>query len=94
MLKIDDIDKEYIVCTYASYEGLGGLLMQDEHLVFYESQKLKEHEKNYPTLDIELATVVHAFKMWKHYLMGSKFILKIDYHILRYLFEKPNLNFI
>ena len=38
--------------------------MQDNHMICYESRKLKEHEKNYATHDLELA--VHALKMWRH----------------------------
>ena len=38
--------------------------MQDNHMICYESRKLKEHEKNYATHDLELAAIVHALKMW------------------------------
>ena len=47
--------------------------MQDNHVICYESRKLKEHEKNYATHDLELAAIVHALKMWRHYLMGRIF---------------------
>ena len=47
--------------------------MQDNHVVCYESRNLKDHEKNYGTHDLELAAIVHALKMWRHYLMGRKF---------------------
>ena len=40
--------------------------MQDNHVICYESRKLKEHEKNYATYDLELAAIVHALKMWRH----------------------------
>ena len=53
---------------------------------------LKEHEKNYPMHDLELASIIHALKMWRHYLMGRKFLLKIDNMSLKYLFEQPDLN--
>ena len=52
-------------------KGLGGFLMQDNHVICYESRKLKEHEKNYATYDLELATIVHALKM-KALLNGQK----------------------
>jgi hypothetical protein len=44
------------------------------------------------THDLELAAIVHALKMWRHYLLGRKFVLMIDHCGLRYLFDKPNLN--
>lgn len=49
-------------------------------------------QKNCVTSDLELATIVHALKMWKHYLLGRIFEL-ITYHMrLKYLFEHLILN--
>ena len=79
ILKIADPEKDLLVCTDACNQGLGGVLMQDNHVVFYESRKLKEHEKNYATHDLELASIVHALNMWRHYLMGRKFELRRHY---------------
>jgi hypothetical protein len=53
---------------------------------------LKEHEKNYATHGLELETIMHALRKWRHYLMGRRFELKIDHHGLKYLFEQPTLN--
>ena len=63
--------KDYTVCTDASKEGLGGLLSQEGHVVCYESRKLKVHEQNYVVHALELAVVVHALKMWRHYMLGK-----------------------
>jgi hypothetical protein len=46
--------------------------MQEGSVIYYESQKLNEHEVNYVTHDLELAAIVHALKMWRHYLLGKK----------------------
>lgn len=80
------------MCTDACIEGLGGVLIQDNHVICYESKKLKEHEKNYSTRDLELVAIVHALKMWRHYLMGKRFNLKIDHINLKYLFNQSNIN--
>jgi hypothetical protein len=56
---------------YACKEGIGGVLTQNGHVVCYESRKLKEHERNYATHDLELVAIVHALKMWRNYLMGK-----------------------
>ena len=66
--------------------------MQNDYTIFYESRKLKEHEQNYPTHDIELEAIIHALNMWRHYLMGNKFLLKTDNMSLNYLFHKLDLN--
>ena len=57
-----------------------------------ESRKLKIHENNYATYDLELAAVIHALKMWRHHLIGRKFILMTDNKGLKYLLNHPNLN--
>jgi hypothetical protein len=92
ILKIADPDKDYVVCTDACKEGLGGVLSQEGFVVCYESWKLKEHEKNYATHDLELASIVHALRKWRHYLMGKKFELRTDHNGLKYLFDQPTLN--
>ena len=63
VLKVADPEKDFVVCTNACRQGLGGVLMQDNHVVCYESRNLKEHENNYATHDLDLAAIVHALKM-------------------------------
>ena len=92
MLRIANPDGDFVVCMDAIKEGLGGVLLQDDHVICYELQKLKEHEHNYPTHDLELASIIHALKMWRHYLMGRKFLLKTENMNLKYLFDQPDMN--
>jgi hypothetical protein len=92
MLNIADQDNDFLVCTYACKEGLRGVLMQDGCVIFYMSQKLNENEINYVTHDLELATIVHALKMWRHYLLGRTFVLMTDHFGLRHLFDQTKLN--
>ena len=54
--------------------------MQGGCVICYESRKLKEHENNYAPHDLELVSIVHALKMWRHYLMGRRFELRIDHY--------------
>jgi hypothetical protein len=92
VLKIDDPEADFLVCTYVCKEGLRGVLMQGGSVVSYESQKLNEHEVNYVTHDLELVSIVHALKIWRHYLLGRKFVLMKDHCGLQYLFDQPKLN--
>jgi hypothetical protein len=92
MLKIVDPNESFLVCTDTCKEGIGGVLTQNGHVIGYESIKLKEHERNYDTSDLELATIIHALRMWRHYLMGKKFELRTNHIGLKYLFEQPTLN--
>ena len=55
----------------ASRDGLGCVLMQSERVVTYGSRQLKNHEQNYLTHDLQLATNVFSLKIWRHYLYGE-----------------------
>ena len=57
--------------------------MHDGHVISYESRKLKERDQNYATHDSELVAIIHALKMWRHYLMGKKFELGTDHDGLK-----------
>ena len=83
-LQMVDLDGDFVICTDASKEGIGAVLLQNDHAICYESRKLKEHEQNYPTHDFELATIIHALRMWSHYLMGRNFLLKIENMSMKY----------
>jgi hypothetical protein len=73
ILKIVDPHEYFLVCIDDCKERIGGIVTQNEHAICYESIKLKEHEKSYVTHDLELVAIVHALKMWRHYLMSRKF---------------------
>lgn len=92
ILKIADPDKDFVVCTNLCKRGLGGVLMQEGWVVCYESTKLNEQEQNYVTHDLELEAIIHALNMWRHYLLGRKFVLMITHNRLRFLFDQLNLN--
>jgi hypothetical protein len=61
-------------------------------VVAYTPRQLRKHEVNYPTHDLELAAVVHALKIWRHYLMGKRCELYTDHKSLKYIFTQSNLN--
>jgi hypothetical protein len=92
VLNIFDPNESCVICIDACKEGLGGVLTQNGHVISYESKNIKKHESNYATHDLELASIFHALKMWRHYLMGKRFELRIDHSGLKYLFEQPTLN--
>ena len=78
-------DKEYVIFSDALLNGLGCVLMQEGKVVPYASRQLKPHEKNYPTHDLELAAIVFALKIWRHYLYREKCFIYIDKKSLKYL---------
>jgi hypothetical protein len=66
--------------------------MQEGHIIAYASRKLRKHELNYPTHDLELAAVVHALKIWRHYIMGTKCRIYTNHKSLKYIFTQKDLN--
>ena len=83
---------EFVVHTDASRAGLGCVLMQADKVIAYASRQLRPHEQNYPTHDLELAAVIFALKIWRHYLYGEQFKLNTDHKSLKYLFQQKDLN--
>ena len=83
--------KEYIMYSDASRIGLGCVLMQDYKVVAYASKQLKPHEQNYPTHDLELAAVVFALKIWRHYLYGEACRIYTYHKSLKYLLTHRKL---
>jgi hypothetical protein len=65
ILRIADPNENFIVCTDACNEGLGGVLSQNGFVICYESRNLKEHERNYATHYLELEAIVHALRKWR-----------------------------
>lgn len=92
ILKVVGLEKDFIVCTDVCQQGVGGVLMQDDKVVAYKSRKLKENEQRYSTYDLDLIVVIHALKVWLHYLLGKKFMLMTDHSSLTNFFKQPNLN--
>ena len=98
ILIVSDRGQGYIVYCDASSAGLGCVLMQSggggggRGVVAYGSCQLKNHEQNYPTHDLELAAVVFALKILRHYLYGKAFKVYSDHKSLKYIFTQRDLN--
>ncbi|WMV09415.1 hypothetical protein MTR67_002800 [Solanum verrucosum] len=74
-IRLEDVPKTAFRTRYGHYE--------DKNVIAYASRQLKVHERNYPTHDVELAAVVFALKIWRHYLYGVKcedYDVTIQYH--------------
>jgi hypothetical protein len=87
-----DIEKPFDVFCDASGISLGCVLMQEGRVIVYASRQLCKHEVSYPTHDLELATVVHALKIWRHYLLDNLCNIYTDHKSLKYIFTQPELN--
>ena len=83
---------EYVVFSDTSRQGLGCVLMQNGRVIAYSSRQLKKHETNYPTHDLELAAVVFALKIYKHYFYGETSQVFTNHKSLKYLIIQRELN--
>ncbi|KAA0064139.1 ty3-gypsy retrotransposon protein [Cucumis melo var. makuwa] len=92
ILTVLDGSGSFVIYNDASKKGLGCVLMQQGKVVTYVSHQLKSHEQNYPAHDLELAAMVFALKIWRHYLYGEKIQIFTDYKSLKYLFTQKELN--
>jgi hypothetical protein len=92
VLVMPDMEKSFSIYCDASGQGLGCVLMQDGHVVAYASRQLRKYEVNCLTHDLELAAVIYALKIWRHYLMGKSCELYTNHKSLKYIFTQSNLN--
>jgi hypothetical protein len=89
---MSDMEKPFSIYCDASGQGLGCVLMQDGHVVAYASRQLRKPEEKYPTHDLELAAMVHALKIWRHYIISKRCEVYLDHKSLKYIFTQPDLN--
>ena len=82
----------YTVYCDASKDRLGCVLMQPGRVVAYGFRQVENHERKYPTHDIELVAIVFALKIWHHYLYSVQFEVFSDHKSLKYIFTQQDLN--
>ena len=87
-------EKEFILDTDASNEGIGAVLSQlvdgNEKVVAYFSRTLSKPERNYCVTRRELLAMVESIKHFHKYLYGRKFLLRTDHAALRWLLNFKN----
>ncbi|WVZ76597.1 LOW QUALITY PROTEIN: hypothetical protein U9M48_024562 [Paspalum notatum var. saurae] len=90
-----DAEFRWIDAQQAAFDELKKRLTTTPVLTLPDQQKkfiLRKYEVNYPTLDLELAAVVHAPKIWRHYLFGQRCEIYTDHKSLKYIFTQNELN--
>ena len=92
VLTLPQTGTDFAIYCDASRVGLGCVLMQNDRVIAYASRQLKQHEKNYPTHDLEMAAVIFALKLWRHYLYGVKCEIFTDHKSLQHILTQKELN--
>ncbi|MCO5558603.1 hypothetical protein L7F22_012189 [Adiantum nelumboides] len=84
--------EEHIMKMCDAYgSSIGAVLMQDGHVIAYESRILRGPEKHMQIYEKELLAVIHALESWKHYLLGADFFVQTDHQPLRYFLTQAKL---
>ncbi|CAL8175284.1 unnamed protein product [Prunus armeniaca] len=92
VLTLLDHGGNFVIYSDASRQGIGCVLMQHGKVIAYAFTKLKKHELNYLTYNLELAAVVFTLKICWHYLYGEACQIFTDNKSLKYLFTYKELN--
>ena len=81
-----------MIYSDASKQGLGCVLMQNDKVIAYAFRQLKDYESKYPIYDLELAVVLFALKIWRHYLYGVQCEIYTNHNSFKYFFTQKELN--
>jgi len=92
MLALPSGTEGFVVYSDASKRGLGCVLMQHGRVIAYASRQLKSYKVNYPIHNLELAVVVFALRVWRHYLYRSQVQIFTNHKSLKYLMSHKELN--
>jgi hypothetical protein len=92
MLKLSNFDKDFEIHSNASNFAIGRVLVQDGKPVAFESKKLSEMERRWPTHEKEMWAVIHCLKTWGHYIGSKDVVVWTDNVTLKYFATQPKLS--
>ncbi|WP_255573124.1 RNase H-like domain-containing protein [Enterobacter cloacae complex sp. GF14B] len=92
VLTLPDLQKSFEVYCDACGRSLGAVLMQEGHVIAYESRLFSRPEMTAQIYEKELLAVIHALTQWRHYLLGADFIVFTDHQSLRYFLSQKQLS--
>jgi len=92
MLKLPNFDKDFEIHSDASNFAIGGVIVQDGRPMAFESKKLSETERRWPTHEKEMWAVIHCLKIWGHYIGSKDVVVWTDNVTLKYFATQPKLS--
>nr|GEY07583.1 uncharacterized protein [Tanacetum cinerariifolium] len=92
VLKLPDVTMPFELHTDALNFAIGGVLMQNGHPIAFERWKLNETERKYTVQEKEITAVIHCLRIWRHYLLGSRFAIKMDNFSMSYFQTQKKLS--
>lgn len=88
VLALPNFSLPFVVETDVFGQGLRAILMQNQRPISYFSQQLSPHHCLKSVYECELMAIVLAIQKWRPYLLGRKFMVRIDQRSLWYLLEQ------
>ncbi|KAI5408711.1 hypothetical protein KIW84_054516 [Lathyrus oleraceus] len=88
ILAMLDFDKEFVVETDASGQGIGVVLMQGGKPICYMSQTLSDRAQQKSVYERELMAIVITIQKWRPYLLGRHFKIHTDQKSLKFITEQ------
>lgn len=92
VLKLPEFDKPFKAETDASDRTIGGVLVQEDRQVAFESFKLNETEQPFTVHEKEMTALVHCLRLWRHFLLGGKFEIQTDNLAMSYFDTQKKRN--
>ncbi|GMI83616.1 hypothetical protein HRI_002030900 [Hibiscus trionum] len=92
VLALPDHSKQFVIHTDASDYVIGGVLMQEGHPIAFGSRKLNNIERRYTVQEKEMTAVIHCLRTWRHYILGSRFVVFTDNSAISYFLTQKKLS--
>ena len=83
ILAIVNPHKPFVSKIDANAKAVGAVLLQDGRPIAFESKKLNRAQQNYSAYERELFIIIHALRIWRHYLYGAKFEIAFDHKSIK-----------
>ena len=88
ILAIPNFSKPFTIESDACDNGLGAVLLQDEHPIEFTNKSLSAKNLAASTYEKEMMAILHVVQKWCPYLLGNHFCIKTNHQILKYFLEQ------